>query len=122
VHKENSKKKVFSEYILKNSQKRCEPALPLEETTENTKENDNQLTKSDFSPLKSFVDPILGSSSRRMADASTHIAKSSGSMTDEEIKRSLEEDLLGLVGRMKGYARNYKEQLTRDKHVRLASL
>jgi hypothetical protein len=60
-------------------------------------------------------------SSTRLDRGSTGLGSSTRE-NEEEIKKSLEDDLLGLVGRMKGYAQNYKEQISRDNKVRLYEL
>ena len=38
-------------------------------------------------------------------------------MNEEDLKKDLEDDLIGLVGKMKSIAKNYKEQLNRDSQV-----
>ena len=44
-----------------------------------------------------------------------------GTAFEEEIVKDLEEDLLSLVGRMKGYASSYRDQLQSDNQVELLS-
>lgn len=66
---------------------------------------------------REFIDPGLSSISTRRETVTSARAKRTTDLSDDEIKQSLEEDLLGLVGRMKAYSRNYKEQLTRDNQV-----
>jgi hypothetical protein len=82
-------------------------------------ENDKTSTSltEDLSPFKSSIRFSKSAIERRPTEVSPAASKKGGAITDEEVKKTLEEDLLGLVGRMKSYARNYKEQLTRDKHV-----
>jgi hypothetical protein len=54
---------------------------------------------------------------RKVREAAKEGSARGKEISEEELKESLEEDLLGLVGRMKSYANEYKSQLERDNRV-----